>query len=193
MVDGPRTTPRLHSSESLWTLSRGGVVTVEEAIKTSIEYEARVRDVYVEAVNGSKNDEGRRLFQLMADEEQRHVDFLEAKLVQWSDDGTVTADGLTTSIPSGEVIARGVDELREKVGGKPGTVELQFLSKALGVERTTSEFYERMVKELPDEAKPLFRRFLEIEEGHLALVQAQIDQATGSGYWFDVQEFTLEG
>ncbi|MFH1865645.1 MAG: hypothetical protein ABIK85_07155 [Candidatus Eisenbacteria bacterium] len=93
-------------------------MTVEEAIKTSIEYETRVRDVYAEAVNGVQSPEGKRLFQLMMDEEQLHVDYLEAKLDQ---------------------------------------------------------------------------RFLEIEEGHLALVQAQIDQATGSGYWFDVREFTLEG
>jgi len=168
-------------------------VTVEEAIKTSIEYETRVRDVYVEAVNGVESAEGKRLFQLMADEEQGHVDYLDVKLNQWSSDGTVTADGLTTAIPSAAAIEQGVDTLREKVGGKPGTVELQFLGKALSVERETSNFYQRMVDELPGEAKGLFQRFLEIEEGHLALVQAQIDQATGSGYWFDVREFTLEG
>jgi rubrerythrin len=72
-------------------------------------------------------------------------------------------------------------------------VELQWLRKAHGVERETSDFYQRMVNELPDEAKGLFKRFLEIEEGHLALVQAQIDQALGTGYWFDVREFDLEG
>ena len=49
------------------------------------------------------------------------------------------------------------------------------------------------VDELPAEARELFRRFLEIEEGHLALVQAQIDFVTGTGYWFDVREFNLEG
>jgi len=168
-------------------------VTVEEAIRTSIEYETRVRDVYAEAVSGAQSAEGTRLFQLMMDEEQSHVDYLEAKLDQWSKDGTVTADGLITALPSSGVIERGVGKLRDKVGGKPGTVELQFLSKALGVERETSEFYQRMVGELPAASKGLFRRFLEIEEGHLALVQAQIDQATGSGYWFDVREFTLEG
>lgn len=168
-------------------------MTVEEAIKTSIEYETRVRDVYAEAVNGVQSPEGKRLFQLMMDEEQLHVDYLEAKLDQWSSDGTVTADGLATAVPSSEVIEQGAGKLRDKVGGKPGTVELQFLGKAHGVERETSDFYQRMIDELPAEAKGLFQRFLEIEEGHLALVQAQIDQATGSGYWFDVREFTLEG
>ena len=168
-------------------------MTIEEAIKTSIEYETRVRDVYAGAVDGVESDEGKRLFQLMLDEEQRHVDYLETKLDEWSNDGTVTADGLATAVPSSAAIESGVDELRDKVGGKPGTVELQFLGKALAVERETSDFYRRMVEELPAEAKGLFERFLEIEDGHLSLVQAQIDQATGSGYWFDVREFTLEG
>jgi rubrerythrin len=168
-------------------------VTVEEAIRTSIVYETKVRDVYFGAVDAAKREDAKRVFQLMADEEQRHVDYLEAKLQQWNEDGTVTADGLTTSVPSAETIERGIETLEEKVGGKEGTVELQWLRKAHGVERETSDFYQRMVNELPDEAKGLFKRFLEIEEGHLALVQAQIDQALGTGYWFDVREFDLEG
>jgi len=168
-------------------------MTVEEAIKTSIEYETKVRDVYVEAVEAAPNEQGRRLFQLMADEEQHHLDYLETKLEQWSSDGTVTDDGLNTAIPAANTIEEGVESLRDTVGGKPGTVELQWLRKAHGVERETSDFYARMVDELPDEAKSLFKRFLEIEEGHLMLVQAQIDQALGNGYWFDVREFDLEG
>jgi len=168
-------------------------VTVEEAIKTSIEYETRVRDVYVEAVEAAPNDQGKRLFQLMADEEQHHLDYLKAKLEQWGSDGTVTEDGLNTAVPSARAMETGVESLRDTLGGRPGTVELQWLRKAHGVERETSDFYARMVDELPEEAKGLFKRFLEIEEGHLALVQAQIDQALGNGYWFDVREFDLEG
>ena len=168
-------------------------MTVEEAIKTSIEYEIGVRDVYLEAARTAQHEEGKKLFQLMADEEQCHVDYLGVKLDQWNKNGTVTADGLMTAIPSADVIEQGVDKLRDKVGGKPGTVEIQWLGKAHAVERETSNFYQRMVDELPDAAKGLFRRFLEIEEGHLALVQAQIDYVTGTGYWFDVREFSLEG
>ena len=168
-------------------------MTVEEAIRTSIEYETRVRDVYVEALQAAEKEDGRRLFQLMADEEQHHLDYLQGKLKQWGSDGTVTADGLKTALPSGEVIEKNVDKLRDNMGGKPGTVEIQFLRTAHAVERETCDFYERMVDELPAEARELFRRFLEIEEGHLALVQAQIDFVTGTGYWFDVREFNLEG
>ncbi len=168
-------------------------MTVEEAINTSLEYENRVRDVYTDAVNQAVNDQGRKFFQLMADEEQHHVEYLEEKLRQWKDTGKVDADGLSTLLPSREAIESGVTKLQDKVGGRPGRIEIEFLEKAHAVERETSGFYRKMVDELPDDAKGLFKRFLEIEEGHLAMVQAQMDLVNGTGYWFDVREFNLEG
>jgi hypothetical protein len=35
-------------------------------------------------------------------------------------------------------------------------------------------------------------RCLEIEEGHVAIVQADIDAVSGIGFWFDVKEFDLD-
>jgi hypothetical protein len=49
-----------------------------------------------------------------------------------------------------------------------------------------------MVATLDADGKRLFERFVEIEEGHLAIVQAEMDLVTGSGYWFDTGEFRPE-
>ena len=38
----------------------------------------------------------------------------------------------------------------------------------------------------------LFERFVAIEEGHQAIVQAEIDCVSGSGFWFDTSEINLE-
>ncbi len=168
-------------------------MTVEEAIRTSIEYEASVRDVYGDAVGRAESDGARRFFQLMADEEQHHLDYLEAKLPELSETGAVTSGGLETAIPSRDVIRESVASLGDRLGDNVGRVDIQYLEKAHAVERETCEFYRRMVGELPSEAKALFSRFLEIEDGHLDLVQAQLDLANGTGYWFDVREFNLEG
>jgi rubrerythrin len=170
----------------------GVSVTVEEAIKTSIEYETRVRDVYRDAVRRAQQEDGKKLFQVMADEEQHHLDYLQTKLEEWSEKGEVTPEGLKTALPPANTIEAGIAVLEDKVGDGAGKIEIEFLEKALAVERETGDFYRRMVEELPGEAKEMFRRFLEIEDGHLALVQAQIDQVMGTGYWFDVQEFNLE-
>ncbi len=60
------------------------------------------------------------------------------------------------------------------------------------MEAETSRFYESLVQDLPEEHRPLFERFVEIEQGHLAIVQAELDNLRGLGFWFDVQEFDME-
>ena len=49
-----------------------------------------------------------------------------------------------------------------------------------------------MVNELPAEGHLLFFPFVAIEEGHLALVQAEIDYVSKTRYWFDIKEFDME-
>ena len=70
--------------------------------------------------------------------------------------------------------------------------ELESLNRALEVERETSSFYKQMVATLDADGKKLFERFVEIEEGHVAIVQAEMDLVSGSGFWFDTAEFSLE-
>lgn len=62
----------------------------------------------------------------------------------------------------------------------------------LELERQTSAFYRRLVDTLSEADRGMFSRFLEIEAGHLAIVQAEIDSLNGMGTWFDVMEFSLE-
>jgi rubrerythrin len=174
-------------------VAREVVLTIEEAVRTSIEYETGVRDVYADAVSRAESEAARRFFQLMADEEQHHLDYLGAKLGELASGGRVTADGLRTAVPTGPDVGVQVSALGDKIGDRAGRVDVEYLEKAHAVERETSDFYRRMVDELPDEGKPLFARFLEIEAGHLDIVQAQLDLANGTGYWFDVREFDLEG
>lgn len=166
---------------------------IEEAIKTAIEYENRVCDVYAEAVRDAPNDTARRVFSTLADEEKGHVDFLEHCLSTWNDKGVLSSEGLTTAVPSLEIIRKGVRRLEEKMGGSPaGGAEVEMLQRALAVEEETSAFYAKMVGVLPPEGRQLFERFVEIEEGHRAIVQAEIDSVSGLGFWFDFQEFDLE-
>ena len=70
--------------------------------------------------------------------------------------------------------------------------EIEYFQKALDMEIKTSNFYKKLVNELPAGEKELFERFIEIEEGHEAIVSAEIDNARGLGYWFDFEEFDLE-
>ena len=62
----------------------------------------------------------------------------------------------------------------------------------LKLEIETSNFYKTMVEEMSHAAKEMFSRFLEIEQSHIAVVQAALDYVSKTGYWFDFKEFDME-
>lgn len=166
-------------------------MNVEEALKTALEFENKVRDAYREMAEGAGSDVGRRVFGVLADEEQHHVEYLESRLSEWRRTGAITAEGLKTAIPRRAAIEEGVKGLsREAAGEAPGG-EVEMLRRALHMENEAGDFYKRMVEELPEEARPLFARFVEIEDGHNAIVQAELDHATGSGFMFDFRDFGM--
>lgn len=168
-------------------------MTIEQAIRTGLDYETRVRKVYSEAAKKFADPTARKIFNVLADEEGRHVAYLESRLAEWQRQGVVTAEKLDTAIPSRATIESSVRRLQRRMAQQDYSAELEMLKKALGLEIEATTFFKRMVNELRAEEAALFARFVEIEEGHEAIVQAEIDALTGLGYWFDYQEFRLEG
>jgi rubrerythrin len=171
---------------------------LEEAIKTAIEYETLVMKVYDEALSTATDKVGKRIFQVLAEEEKRHLEYLNSRLVEWEDTGEIIIEELDTFIPSKMKIDKEANKLQLKLQPKESDkkfkdTQLKMLKKALEVEEETSNFYKKMVSELSSTGQELFMRFVEIEEGHKAIVQAEIDSVTGIGYWFDMPEFNLSG
>jgi rubrerythrin len=170
-------------------------MNLEEAIKTSIEYENKVKACYDDALEQCTDKVAKKLFRLLAIEEQGHVDYLERRLEEWQSTGKITVDKLATTIPDGDKIDTSLTTVEEKLQGaaKPNEAEINLLTKALEAEQTTAAFYKKMVGEMDNEGKRLFERFVEIEEGHLAIVQAEMSAVSGFGTWFDMKEFDLSG
>ena len=65
------------------------------------------------------------------------------------------------------------------------------LKRARAVELETSAFYHRMVDELPEQGRAFFQRFVEIEEGHVTLVEAEIEYLQHKGAWLSVDDGDL--
>jgi len=167
-------------------------MTLEEAIKTALVYENKIFATYNKAEAEAADETGKRIFKVLATEEQGHIDYLESCLAQWQKTGKLTVEKLETAIPSREAIAKRVGELDPNTRGEASPKEVELLDQALAAEVETSSFYKRMVEELDDEGKALFKRFVEIEEGHVSIVEAELDSVKGLGFWFGMQEFSLE-
>lgn len=166
---------------------------LQDALGTAIEYEYRVRDHYAVSAQKATDPVAQRVFAILAREEQGHVEYLEARLSEWRSTGIVQEAELKSLLPApGQV-----QEAAQKAGkeAKPSPVakaEIDFLKEALDLERKTSAFYQELVAKLEPKHRSLFERFLEIEEGHVTIVQAEIDAVAGHGHWFDFMEFSLE-
>jgi len=170
-------------------------VNLEQAIKTALEFEGKVHRTYLDAMHSAQSDVAARVFKILCDEEKGHIQYLRERLDEWQRTGKVTVVELGTAVPSRAAIDAGVQKLKATVSDGPGPghdVELESLKRALEVETETASFYKEMVATLDAQGQQLFERFVEIEEGHQAVVQAEIDCVTGSGFWFDMADIRLE-
>jgi rubrerythrin len=170
-------------------------MTVEEAIRTALTYETRVREVYAQARTATRDEAGARFLEVLADEEQRHVGYLESRLAEWTATGRISTGALATALPAAGAIREAVKSLRNRLALPAGDRDeaVGILKRALAVETETSAYYRGLVGSLPDgDARRMFARFLEIEDGHVAIVAAELDSVRGLGFFFDVREFDLE-
>jgi rubrerythrin len=169
-------------------------MTIEEAIKTGILFEKKVYATYVAAAKRAVDATAKKVFSTLAEEEQGHVTYLESRLGEWQRNGVLAAEKVKTVLPSADRVRMGLTRMRTQVAQRKGNYssELDSLRQALAAEEETSAFYRQMVRELPAEGQDLFARFLEIEDGHAAVVQAEIDSVNKMGFWFDLKEFELE-
>jgi rubrerythrin len=169
-------------------------MNLAQAIETAIGFETKVHDLYVSAAQVATDEKGKRIFKVLADEEQGHLNYLQSRLQEWQKLGALKPKALKSAVPAKQAIDEAVKTLKRTVKKtkSPFPVELDMLRKALALELETSGFYKQMIQELDTEGQKLFARFVEIEEGHVAIVKAEIDTVTGMGFWFDFPEFNLE-
>jgi rubrerythrin len=167
-------------------------VDLEQAIKTAIGYETRVLDVYRKSEGRTKDPVGRKVLRVLALEESEHLAYLTKRLEEWTATGKVTPSRLKSALPSKEQIQESQKRLDSQAPAGDARAEQEILENALSVEQETSRFYREMVHQLDRQGQALFEPFVEIEEGHLMIVQAELDNLRGLGYWLDFQEFDLE-
>jgi len=166
---------------------------VREALTVAIDYEHRVRDHYARGRDIILDTRGKSVFDTLAREEQGHVDYLESRLAEWHRNGKVERPELPTILPTVEFVTAAAKRFEQGHGDAlPVQAELDLLKVALELEKQASGFYGELVRTLPPADRTLFSRFLEIEQAHVLIVQAEIDALAGHGHWFDFQEFRLE-
>ncbi|MFH1220250.1 MAG: ferritin family protein [Candidatus Eisenbacteria bacterium] len=162
-----------------------------QAMKTAIEMEKSGHRFFTDAARQVKHEVGRKLFSRLASEELIHLQVFE-KIFSALASGTDWKKAVAGVEPARRMTS--FDDARKEFEAVDLSVELDFLRKALDLERKAIGFFERAAREAGTAgAREVFTQILDQEQGHYDLIQAEIDSINGSGYWFDVQEFYMDG
>jgi rubrerythrin len=162
-----------------------------QAMKTAIEMEKSGHRFFTEASNNVRHEVGRKLFSRLAAEEIEHMRTFE-KIFDDITGGSDWKQAIRDIQPSKRVPY--FDEARNQFRSENLSVEMDYLKKALDLERDAMQFFEKAIAEAEsDEARQIFQRILDEEKGHYDLIQAEMDSINSSGFWFDVQEFHMDG
>jgi rubrerythrin len=165
-------------------------MTMIQALDKALAYETRIRDLYLSAASGSSLPESKAFFTFLAKDEGFHVAFIEKSLEGARKGKALDAAALKTSIPV-DIKSAVAKAKAAFVSGRDGG-QLSALENALRAEEETSAFYRSLVAMLPAAETGAFSRLQEIEDGHTAIVKAELDSVTRAGFWFDVREFDME-
>ena len=163
-----------------------------EIFITALQYEERIRDLYLSGVDIVDDERGKALFKGLANDEQSHVDFLKYSLDTLKSEGRIEVDQLTTSIPSQENILSNIETMKAKIPKKMLGDVKRVLNSALQMEIETSAYYLDASKKSEGDIKEILERFVEIEDRHIEVVQVELDYASKSGHWFNFMEISME-
>lgn len=162
-----------------------------EAMKTAIEMEKSGHRFFTDAAAKVTNEAGRKVFRRLASEEMVHLQVFD-KIFTALTQGTDWKKAVGQVEPARRVPY--FDEAKKQFKAADMSVELDFLRKALDLERNAMAFFGKAAQDAETpEARAVFKSILAEEQGHYDLIQAEIDSVNGSGYWFDVQEFSMDG
>ena len=167
-------------------------MTVDQAFEQALQYEMAIREQYVEAARASIVAEARALYETLATDEGYHVAYLDRQHAAWKRTGTTDAAEPQRALPASSEVIAAITRTRASFSAIPEGGQMGALQNALHAEEATSAFYRSLAGQFPPDVSMVFARLLEIEDGHTAIVRAELDLFSGTGHWFDVRVFDME-
>ncbi len=146
--------------------------------------EHRGKALYEQVAAQTENEDVRKIFNVMAEEEQTHIDFLQKQMKHYSKEGRFDVNELE-KVPGHEAIANTIltDKMVQDISGSG--FEAAAISAAIDMENKSVEAYSKRAKETDDpNEKELFEWLANWEKGHHKLLIELNEQLTEK-IWYD--------
>jgi rubrerythrin len=172
----------MKTSEAVAIIHRG-IYREKDAISTYIKFAKAVKD-----------PKAKNVLVNLADDEVGHLNKLEKHLLN-------LLKGQPWLLPKAEEIdavaavfsASAYPDLEIRMEDLGKMDEIRILEIAVQREIVANRYYlDLAAKTKAPEAKEMFLSLAKEEELHMKILQAEIDSIGQNGFWFDMQEFTME-
>jgi len=163
-----------------------------EALQVALDTEKKGYRFYKIAAKSSKDPKGQEVFEHLAKDEIEHMGVIATVFESLTKDEpwmtyeeAVEKYGQT---PKEKIIFPDVPEEAQEDFN-----DLKALEEALEFEKKAVQFYTQQAEEAGDEkARTFYQSLIEIEAGHVLIIQAELDSLMGAGIWLGFQEISLE-
>ena len=163
-----------------------------EILRSAIRMEAEGERFFSAAAKRMKYPRTKDMFISLAKQERRHVRVLEEELKRLEQGGNwVSPSSVKGSADAGASVFKEVERASGPLDPKAG--ELEVLKFGMEVERKSIDYYRKAGQEVGNsKAKEVFNWLVGEEAGHLAILSAEHDIRSRSGFYYDMPEFSLE-
>ncbi len=162
-----------------------------EILKTAMEFELSGARFYLETARKVRDISGKNILIRLAIDELDHHKLLSLEMEELQKGKKWKKVEVKESI-----IEKINPKLPKRFKGEKGNYELaeiDALEMALEQEKKSMEYYKENAEKINDpNAKKLLKRLAEMEEAHYTLIQTEIDNIRGYGFWMGFQEFDME-
>lgn len=145
---------------------------IEEAIALAIEREIEARDFYLSKAALMDNPKLRELYEELASEEKKHIDYLETYRSKKE------LPVVTTEMPSSQSFTPEFNQARTK-GGEITLGDAGILVAAMRHERKSEDFYSALAKRFEDkDLGDFFRMLSRYERLHYEMIDEYLEALT---------------
>ena len=154
-----------------------------DILKMAILLERRGKAFYRRAADAAGDESVKAFFQLMADEEDKHVDVLSEQYKSYQENKRFVSTGLSKNKDSGFASSVLDEKIKNKISA--AGFEAAAISAAIAMEERAIRLYsKRAADSQNDEEKELYQWLADWEKEHLRFLNA-IEKGLIETVWFD--------
>jgi len=157
---------------------------LSDILKQAIIMEARGKSLYQKVAEQTENEDVKKIFNIMAEEEQTHIEFLSKQLVSYKNKEKFDKYDIESKQHDEETVNSILTkEITEKISG--AGFEAAAISAAIDMENKSIEVYSEQAKKATDpNAKELFEWLANWEKGHHKLL-TELNKQLTEKVWYD--------